>query len=167
MTTSQIPAVTDYLVAQATAALPDVIVFDGPNLTTDTLAEPLHLWIGYDAKSSSADEAGAEATQAFATAFDQGRNRDEDGEIVCTADAWGGGKTLKTYRDQAAGIVAGVELLLRGLPQTGGPGDASMGGLCLWSGVAGPFAWYPRQTQNGAGMGVTFRVTYRARLTTS
>lgn len=163
--TSQIPAVTDYLVAAANAALaPAVTVFDGPQPVSIWQAMEQVLFIGADPANLA--EATGEADQQFATAFDQGRNRDEDGAIVCAAQHWSGDSGIKVHRDGVAAIVAAVEVLLRGLPQTGGPGDASMGGLCLWSGVTGPFAWYPSQRSSGAAVLVTFRVTYRARLTT-
>lgn len=163
--TSAVPAVTDYLVAAATAALTGVVVFDGPNPTADTLAEPKHLWIGWDTQGSSGEPA-ADAAQDWPVS-DFGRTKDEDGTIICTADAWSGSTTIKTHRDDAAAIVAAVELLLRGTPQQGGPGDASMGGLVLWSGVNGPYQWYPRQNQSGAGCGVVFRIIYKARLVIS
>ena len=165
-TTSQIPAVTDYLVAAAQASLsPGVTVFDGPQPVYAWQAIEQVLFIGADPMSLT--EATAEAEQRFATALDSGRLRDEDGSIVCAAQHWSGDPAVKTHRDGAAAIVAGVELLLRGTPRTGAPGDASMGGLCLWSGVDGPYQWYPRQVTNGAAVMVVFRVTYRARLTTS
>jgi hypothetical protein len=169
--TSQTPAVIDYLVTAATASTSlgaaqpvPVIVLDGPEATADTLAEPLHLWIGHDPKNET--EATASADQDFAF-MDYARTRDERGEITCAADAWGGSATLKIYRDQCAGIAGAVELLLRGTAGTGGPGDASMGGLALWSQVVGPFTWYPRQTPDGAGMLCVFKIAYYARLTTS
>jgi hypothetical protein len=168
-TTSLIPAVTDYLVTAATAstalgaAVPQVIVLDGPPVTGDTLVDPRHLFIGWDPQA--ANTPAAQAVQDFAF-IDHARTRDEDGEIMCAADAWGGSTVMKVHRDSAAAIVAAVELMLRGDPASGGPGDASMGGLVFWAGVAGPYAWYPRQTPDGAGMLCTFRITYRARLTT-
>jgi hypothetical protein len=166
-TTSQIPAVTDWLVtaAQASASLSGVSVFDGPQPVSTWQTLEQVLFIGSD--PANLTEATGEADQTFATAFDQGRNRDEDGAIVCAAQHWSGDTTMKTHRDGAAAIVAGVELLLRGTPQTGGPGDASMGGLVLWSQVQGPYQWYQRQVSTGALVLITFRVTYRARLTTS
>jgi hypothetical protein len=167
-TTSRIPAVTDYLVTQCKASallganpVAPVRVIDGPAVTADTLAEPLHLWIGWDQATGSG--AGADAVQMWPV-LDHARTRDEEGTVVCTADAWSGDTTSKTQRDACAAIVAGVEVLLRGDPNAGGPGDASMGGLVLWSGVAGPFEWYPRQSPEGAGCACVFRVTYRARL---
>jgi hypothetical protein len=165
-TTSQVPAVTDWLVAaaQSSAALSDVTVVDGPQIPAATQNRPQVLWIGAD--PASLNDAAAEAAQNWPV-MDNARTRDEDGAITCAAQDWSGDTTISTHRDGAAAIVAAVELLLRGTPRVGGPGDATMGGLVMWSGVDGPYAWYPRQVANGALVLVTFRVTYRARLTTS
>ena len=169
-TTSQVPAVIDYLVTacQQSAALgasttAPVIVVDGPPVTSDTFGDPLHLYIG---GVPGSDEATAEADQNWPV-MDNARTRDENGVITCTADAWSGSTVMQTVRASCASIVAAVELLLRGTPRAGGPGDASMGGLVMWSGVAGPYSWTQRQTTQGAGCSCSFRITYRARLTTS
>lgn len=170
-TTSQIPAVIDYLVtaAKASASLGSsasapVTIHDGPAVTDDLLTEPLHLYIGWDQPTGGG--VPAEAVQDWPV-MDHARTRDEDGTIVCTADAWSGDTTAKTQRDACKAIVAAVELLLRGDTLTGGPGDASMGGLVMWSGVSGPYEWYPRQTPEGAGCACVFRITYQARLVTT
>lgn len=165
-TTSQIPAVTDWLVnaAQTSDALSGVSVFDGPQVPAATQSMESVLWIGADPASLS--EATGEADQMWPV-MDNARTRDEDGVITCAAQHWSGDTTIATHRNGAAAIVAAVELLLRGTPRVGGPGDATMGGLVMWSGVAGPYAWYPRQVANGALVLVTFKITYRARLTTS
>jgi hypothetical protein len=169
-TTTLIPAVTDYLTAQAQAssvlggASPQVYVFDGPQPSKALSGVERALWIGWDPASEGQPAAGA--TQDFAF-LDSGRTRDEDGEITCTAQHWSGDTTVKVHRDGCAAIVAGVELLLRGTPAAGGPGDASMGGLVLWSGVTGPYEWYPAQVPNGAQVLCVFKIAYRARLVTS
>jgi hypothetical protein len=170
--TSRVPQVIDYLVAAATASpllganpTAKVTIVDGPTLTTDTLAAPLHLWVG--CADPTADESAAAGAVQNWPLLDHARTRDEDGEVWLTADAWSGSVAMKVVRDQCAAIVGGVELLLRGLPQDGGPGDITMGGLVQWSAVDGPYSWPQRQTQQGAGCSCTFRVTCRARLTTA
>ena len=169
-TTSQSPAVIDWLVAAAKASLllgsaaSPVSVFDGPQPPAATQALQRVLWIGAD--PASPDGEAATAVQAWPF-LDKGRTRDEDGDITCAAQHWSGDPLAKAHRDGAAAIVAGVELLLRGVPANGGPGDLTMGGLVFWSSVDGPFGWYPRQVAGGSACLVTFRVTYRARLTTS
>ena len=167
--TSRVPQVIDYLVGQAQASTllgknpaAPVTVIDGPAVTNDTLAEPLHLWIGHD--QAATGDLSANADQSWPV-MDHARTRDEGGTVTLTADAWSGSTVMKTVRDQCAAIVAAVELLLRGDGRTG-PGDTTMGGLVLWSAVDGPFAWTQRQTQDGAGCSCVFHVTYTARLTT-
>ena len=168
-TTSLIPGVIDYLVGAAknsgslALASPAVTIHDGPPLSNDTLAEPLHLYIGWDQVSGGAGS-DPSAVQSWPV-LDKARTRDEDGTVVCTADAWSGDTALKTQRDACAAIVAAVELLLRG-DGTTGPGDATMGGLVFWSGVDA-MQWFPRQTSDGAGMACVFTITYRARLVTT
>jgi hypothetical protein len=168
-TTSQVPAVIDYLVAQAQAsanlgasATAKVRVIDGPPPTGNEPDEKRILYIGWDQVNGS--PGGEDAAQSWPV-LDHARTRDEDGTITCTADAWLGG-SMKEARDACAAIVAGVELLLRGDRMNPGPGDATMGGLAMWSSVD-DFRWYPRQDQQGAGMACVFTVSFRARLTTT
>lgn len=168
-TTSQVPAVIDYLVAQATASTSlgastsaKVRVIDGPPPTGDELAQQRLLFIGWDQVNGTAQ--GEDDAQSWSI-LDNGRTKEEDGAVTCTADAWTGSSTLKTARDMCAAIVGGVELLLRGNGSTG-PGDLSMGRLVFWSQVEA-LKWYPRQDQQGAGMACVFTVTFRARLTTT
>jgi hypothetical protein len=168
-TTTQVPAVLDYMVAacQAStligAASPPVIVLDGPHITDDTLAEPLHLWIGYDPMSPG--EATA-TTEADWPVLDHARTLDEAGEITCTAEAWSGGDVVKTLRDQCDAIVGAVDLLLRGGPGGEGPGDTTMGGLVFWSRVIAG-SWYQRPSQSGISVMHVFKIVYQARLVSS
>jgi hypothetical protein len=168
-TTTQVPAVIDYLVAAAQASTqlgqadPVVVVLDGPQITDDTLTEPLHLWVGYDPLNPGV--AAATAAQDWPV-LDHARTLDEDGEITCAAEAWSGTPVMKTQRDACDAIVAAVALLLRGTPAAGGPGDTQMGGLVFWSRVqAGE--WYQRPSQGGISVMHVFKVMYQARLVTT
>lgn len=167
-TTSAVPAVIDYLVAAAKAspllglASPPVSVFDGPQPPVATQALPRVLWIGADA--TNPDATVADATQSWPV-MDHARTKDEDTDIICSAQHWSGDPSNKVHRDGAAAIVAGVETMLRGDGSTG-PGDAKMGGLALWSGVD-VGQWTPRQVAGGVAWLVTFKIIYRARLITT
>lgn len=167
--TSQVPAVTDWLVSAAQgsallgAAVPQVHVFDGPQPPAATQALERVLWIGCDPTAPDSTTATAQQAWPF---MDKARTRDEDGDITCAAQHWSGDPSVKAHRDGAAAIVAGVELLIRGDGRTG-PGDATMGGLVMWSSVDGPYEWTPRQIAGGTAVLVTFRVSYRARLVTT
>lgn len=164
------PAVIDYLVAQAQAspqlgqASPLVVVLDGPQITDDTLAGQLHLWIGHDPVNPSGP--AAQATQDWPD-LDAGII-DEQGEITCTAEAWSGTAVMKTQRDTCKAIVSAVALMLRGSPaQPGsGPGDTTMGGLVFWSWVAAG-AWYQATRPYGISVMHVFSVRYYGRTSAS
>jgi hypothetical protein len=168
-TTSQVPAVIDYLVTACQSspslgqATPQVYVFDGPQPPAATQSLEQVLWIGCD--PANPDAVLGDSVQSWPV-LDHARTRDEDGTVACAAQHWSGDPSVKTHRDGAAAIMAAVELLLRGDPAAGGPGDASMGGLVLWSGVDAA-EWYPRQVAGGTAVLVVFKIIYRARLTTS
>jgi hypothetical protein len=168
--TSLAADVTDYLVAQCQAstslgaAAPPVEVFDGPNITTDAFVGTQRLWIGHDPFSTG--QPTMEADQDFATMGDQARTRNETGHVVCAAEDASGDLAMGTHRDAVKALIGAVELMFRGLPSSGGPGDFSMGGLVLWASVTGPFAWYQDQLETGASASCVFRVSYFGRLTT-
>jgi hypothetical protein len=168
-TTSQAPAVIDWLVNAAKAspllgaATPAVSVFDGPQPPVATQALAQVLWIGCD-PAQPADKA-AESAGGWPV-MDHARTREEHGTITCAAQHWSGDPASKVHRDGAAAIMGGVELLLRG-DGTTGPGDASMGDLVFWSAVGDSVEWYPRQLAGGVACLVVFTVSYYTRLTTT
>lgn len=162
--------VINYLVtqSQANAALGNngagsVIVYDGPTTPGEQFADyTQRLWIGYDALNATTQ--AATATQKWSFLGGNGNFRDEDGEIICSAEAWSGDTVPASSRVLCKAIVGAVETMLRGVPPAG-PGDSSMGGLVQWSQVAGPFDWHQTQaSQSGYAAMCIFRVTYFARL---
>src|SRR5262249_17518046 len=182
--TEYIPYVIGYLVEQAQAspylgqATPAVPVLDGPPTTADPLTvnpggvSP-YLWIasaGSPAFYSRHLEAGAPSPQGSAF-LDQARTRDDQIDIPCAAECGSGDGNIAAARGTggldgggAFGVMAAVEVMLRGSPPAG-PGDASMGGLVAWSEVTGPISYSTVQKQSGAWVLVTFRVTAFVRLT--
>lgn len=167
--TDLIPDVIDYLVAQCQAnpalggASPPVTIIDGPTAGGEPLATGLQLWIGFDSVTS-APEAG-HASQRFAFLGASGNVRDEpDASIPCTAQAWSGDTSPHPARLLCKALVGAVEVMLRGAPSTGGPGDSSMGGLVQWSQVLDT-AWTQRQDGNGYSAACVFHVGFYARLT--
>lgn len=171
VTVSLAADVIGYLVAQCQAstslgaASPSVLVFDGPQVSDSQLdARSSKVWIGYDPMSPGASVAQAE--QDFA-GLDMGLKRNESGWVMCAAEDASGDVAMAGHRTAVKALIGTVELLLRGVPNSGGPGDSSMGGLVLWSQVTGPFTWYQAQSQAGASAMCVFRVAYRARLLSS
>lgn len=168
--TSVVPQVIDWLVAAALASpnlganpTAPVTVYDGLQSFPGS-QETRVLWVGGD--PAAPGDPIAEASQTLA-AGTQARKFDEDGAIAMTAQYWSGSTVNKVNRDGAAAIVAGVELLLRGLARTGGPGDAEMGGLVYQSFVSGPYDWRQSQRSDGGSCLVTFHIVYLARLITA
>lgn len=113
---SAIPAVIDALVERATAALPDINVYDGFGIPGDLDEDAL--MIGVDAPSSpgSANSAGSSQTMAV---LGTDRARDQTGSVTCAALSWNGDADQKAARDAAYAVVAAVEDLLRTDPTLG------------------------------------------------
>lgn len=186
MTAELIPNVIDYLVAQAQAsaylgaASPAVTVFDGPPPTMDqVVVSPSgltqRLWVGAEGVPGRTASEAASSEQGFAF-LDNARTRDDQIEIRMAAECCSGDAVMANARGSgglagggAFGVMAGVELMLRGGPSpsaaVSGPGDATMGGLVQWSEVVGPIGLAQEQQQNGAWALVTFRVSAFVRLT--
>lgn len=167
-TTSAVPAVIDWLVGAAQsspllgqAAVP-VSVFDGVQPPAATQGLSRVLWIGAD--PTQPDGTFGDNTQSWPV-MDHARTKDEDGNLTCAAQHWSGDPAVKAHRDGADGILAAVELLLRGDGRTG-PGDATMGGLVQWSGTDSA-RWDTRQLAGGVAVLVVFTIIYRARLVTT
>jgi hypothetical protein len=170
--TDQTPAVIDYLVGQckANAALggasPPVSVFDGPTISDVQLVNPQRIWIGADGPALP----GAEVTAAtFGQNFaflDHAHTKDDTIDVACAAEMFSGDPTQQqAVRDGAFALMAAVETMLRGDTASGGPGDASMGGLVYWSQVTGPGELIQRQGTAGISALVRFHVTAFTRLT--
>jgi hypothetical protein len=117
MSTSAIPTLIDTLFAQATAALPTVLVVDGFGVTND--ANPNVLMVGVDDPDNGGTSANStQSSQEMATAGTP-RSRAQSGTITCAALSWSGGSDQKAVRDAAYATVAAVETLLRTDPRLG------------------------------------------------
>lgn len=163
-TTTDLAAdVLDYLLAQcqASPALQalGVQVFDGPQPAGTISGVEQCLWIGHNPQQ--VNEEAAHMTQGFS--FLSSNYRDESGEITCAAKHWTGDVAMKPHRDGCKQIIAAVELLLRGSPATGGPGDGSMAGLVQWSEFT-EVTWWQQLASGGAEAYCVFKITYFARL---
>ena len=167
-TTDLIPDVLDYLVAQCQAAavtggaLAGVTVFDGPQPSAAATGIEQVLWIGHNPMSMGEEDASAE--QEWPHVGDMGTQKDENGTIVCCAKHWTGDTTMSVHRDGCKAIVGAVELMVRGLPSAGGPGDISLGGRVFWAGVSGTTWWQQLKTGGGEAY-CAFKIIYFARLT--
>jgi hypothetical protein len=162
ITTSSIGAAIDYLVSACTSTFgDDALVFDGvPSSGTElTLAD--RIWIGFSPANPELPVAVGE--QEFATLG--ARSRNETSAIVCAVEHADGSTAMQPVRDGAFALLRTVETLLRG---TGGdPGDTTLGGAVLFSGIGSGIEVYQAQDSNGASVLIQFHVQCTARLTAS
>lgn len=169
-TTDLIPNVLDYLVAQCQAAavtggsLAGVTVFDGQQPSAAATGLEQVLWVGHNPMSPVEEIASAE--QEFAFLGDQGSTRNETGTVQLAAYHWSGDTTMSVHRDGCKAIVGAVELLLRGFPSDGGPGDYSLGGLVFWAQTSS-FTWWQHLVNDGAEAYCAFKISYFGRVVTT
>jgi hypothetical protein len=155
MATSQVPALIDALVTNATAALPTTTVYDGFGISDDPGD---FLMVGVEDPDLQGAATSAQFAQVPAT-MGPARTRDETGSVTCAALSWNGDGDQKAARDAAFTIVAAVESMLRNDPSQGlGPG----GYFVVQFGGTGTLT--QQQDDNGALALVIFTVTYRARI---
>jgi len=168
VTTDLVTDVLDYLVtncgSNATLQGLGVTVFDGPQPSGAASGIEQVLWIGHNPMDTGT-EIGL-ADQVFSFVGDMGATRDETGEVICCAKHWTGDPSLKVHRDGCKAIVGAVELMLRGLPATGGPGDFSLGGLVFWAQLQGA-TWWQSLADGGAEAYCAFKISYSGRLVSS
>lgn len=151
MATSAIPRVIDALIAQTTAALPEVNICDGYGLGEDPGD---FLMIGVDDPDSDVAANSADSQQARANVGQSGA-REEEGEITCVALSWNGNADPKAARDGAFGITDALENLLRASPDLGlGP--------TIWTDFGTQLEVYQQQHGDGASCLLIFRVGFHA-----
>lgn len=157
MATTALFDIIDALFDAATAALPDVKVFDGFQLTNDP--GPDILMIGVDDGQSTAAASSVDATQEQATAGTP-RSRNDKGSINCWALSWTGNASPKDARDSVQAILAAVENMLRVDPQLGIPRPNGQVLVIQVNNIK------LMQDQEGSGAEalVTFTVDYEARI---
>ena len=171
-------SVIGYLLAQAAAnaslgaAAPPVVILDGQPATQDPWemnATGLTQWlmVGGDGWAQPGQMGLAASSEQGFAFIDQARTRDNVIEVHCAAMAVAGSALPADARAGAYGVMAAVELMLRGSPGTTppSPGDATMGGLVYWSEVGGPIEFEQGQGTQGAEAVLRFRVGAVVRLT--
>ena len=157
--TSAVPAIIDWLLTGATAALPNATVVDGPGAGDFATPQDV-LMIGVEnpfGLGNNAAELAANTQQSWAHAA--GTARDERGSITCVATSWNPEGNQKAARDATFALVAEVERLLRA--------DPRMGGLVVQAGFGETANYSQMQGDTGAAALLSFSVTFHARLRSS
>jgi hypothetical protein len=161
ITTSSIGAAIDYLVTTVTTAMPGAQVFDGPPASGTELTLADRVWIGFSPANPELPAATGE--QDFATLGAHSRN--ETSAIVCAVEHEDGATVMQPVRAQAFALLRTIETLLRGYG--GDPGDTTLDGAVLSSGIGTGIEVFQAQTSNGASVMVQFHIQCTARLTAS
>lgn len=135
--------------------LENVTIFDGPFVLDSEFSNADVLVIG-----DTPDEDPTATSQQDFGPYGRGA-RDEQIQIVCTAESYGGEPDMKPRRDSVKAIVAAVEKLVR--QNTVPTSDPSLGGSVLWCRITDQ-RLRQLQTDRGAVAEMTFTVAARARL---
>jgi hypothetical protein len=153
--TSIVPALIGAVFTQATAALPDVLVYHGFGVSDDPGD---FLMIGVDDPYADGPANSVITKQAPITAGTS-RPRDERGDLWCTALSWNGNGDSEAALDAVAAIVAAVENMLRADPKLG---ITSSGRLVIEIGEGS--RWNHNQGPDGALWFVSFPLAFVARI---
>ena len=158
--TSVTPDAVDAFLELATAALPDVLVVDGPDPVGDD-AESL-LYVGQaDPRSTSRDNSAGDFDQVWANVTAQSRT--EDGSFLCAAVQWDGSGEMKAARRGAFSTVATIQrLLMSNVRLMTESFPAGVDGLIKTSFTN--VAWDQRATTRGALCVVLFAIKFESRL---
>lgn len=157
MASSQVPALIDALVSQATtalAALP-VRVVDGFGISDDPSD---FLMVGIEEPSIPAAGFAGSSDQVPGP-FSTTRPRDENGAVWCAAYSWNGDAVQKTARDAAYSYMAAVETLLRADPSLGITADGA-----FWAQMGDTQRLTQNQDSNGSDALLIFNVSFFARI---
>ncbi len=149
--TTALPQVINGIIAQlnASSALTGVRIFDG--IEVDSSYPGDFIAVGHDGTDD-----GQVTVSNSSQSYEQLGNlkQFEDGQIECFLSTWDGDTSLTARRSRAAALISAVDTAIRA--------DVSLGGSCLYSGIASHSFVY-MQTTNGAAVNVHFSIGYRAR----
>jgi hypothetical protein len=149
-----LPSVMNAIVSTAKTLMDPNAVYRGPGRPSDD-SQPNVLFVGINDIYTADWTVGGNSNQSWATLGAQ--QRDDNGEVWCTAYSWNGDSDSDAAMNTAYGTVAALENALRA--------DVTMGNVpgVLWVGVSSTEL---RETQDsgGARAQVIFTVAYRGRI---
>jgi hypothetical protein len=147
---SKTDAVILALTAMWTAALTDINVVDGPQVTSDAASD--WLFVGYNGDTPDEYNEGAIGLQSL-MAF--AKVKGDDGQVTCAVVSVSGDTDITATRARANGFLSAAEAAVRA--------DMTLGGLVMHAFVS-DYRYTPVQTQQGAKVRLVFTVTYKAQI---
>lgn len=145
---STIPAAINALVAILDAAITDADVFDGESLSGSTAD---YICIGFDPYDMQHAVEGDQVPASLGN-----RAREESYEILCSLGAMTGGTSMSQRRARAMSLFGLIESTLRA--------NVTLNGA-VRSAQVGTYSLVQTQTEDGALVGLRFRIACSARLT--
>jgi hypothetical protein len=153
MATSAQPTFIAAVIAALKAAesLSGVRIFDGIEIDQSYPGDAIA--VGHDGNTETDEVNAGSIVQEYKQLG--AISKFEDGTVNCFLWSTNGGSDLTSRRVRAFTILGAVESVIRS--------DVSFGGTVIYSGLeTGAFTY--RQTQVGAAVGITFAITYRAKI---
>ncbi len=151
MATSVVPALLDALFTLSTAALPNIVVTDGPGITSDPGD---FLMVGI--QDPDADVPLAAVSEEDQMAWGTARPRQETGSVHLCAYSWNGDGDQKAARDAVYAIAAAVANGVR-------PDNLAVTGL-MKVGYGTSTTFRQGQSEIGAGALLMFSVDFMAQI---
>jgi hypothetical protein len=153
MATSALPAFTQAVITalQGASSLTGVRIFDGIEIDNSYPGDAIA--IGHDGNSESDEVNAGSIRQEYKQLG--AISKFEEGQINCWLWSFNGASDLTSRRVAAFNLLAAVENVVRS--------DVSFGGVVMYSAMETGNVSY-RQTVQGAGVAVSFTLTYKAKI---
>ena len=153
MATSALPSFTNAVISAlgAYGSLSAVRVFDGIEIDYSYPGDAIA--IGHDGNLESDEVVAGSIRQEYKQLG--AISKFEDGSLSCFLWSANGSTDLTSRRARAFELLGYVENVIRA--------DVSFAGVVMYSGLESSQMFY-RQTTQGAGVGITFTITYKAKI---
>lgn len=153
MATSALPTFINSVITalQAAPSLSGIRIFDGIEIDSSYPGDAIV--VGHDGNMDNDEVIASSIRQEYKQLG--AVSKFEDGTINCWLWSADGASDLTSRRVQAFTLLGYVESVVRS--------DVSFGGVVMYSGLETGNVTY-RQTTQGAAVGITFTITYRAKI---
>jgi len=153
MATSALPSFTTALISAlgSYGSLSGVRIFDGIEIDYSYPGDAIA--VGHDGNMEGDEVVAGSIRQEYKQLG--AISKFEDGSLSCFLWSANGSTNLTTCRARAFQLLGYVENVIRA--------DVSFGGVVMYSGLDSSSMFY-RQSTQGAGVGITFTITYKAKI---
>jgi hypothetical protein len=153
MATSALPSFTNAVITalRGASSLSGIRIFDGIEIDMSYPGDAIA--VGHDGATDTDEVSAGSIRQEYKQLG--AVSKFEYGTLNCWLWSANGASDLTSRRAQAFALLGDVEAVIRS--------DVSFGGVVMFSGLDVSDVIY-RQTSQGAGVGITFTITYQAKI---